>query len=71
MKVSAKDLKAGDVMCVGGQIGEFERLLKGKVVYRPFGVIGTRCRTPRPAGLGQLCAEVRVERNQRWVEVTK
>lgn len=65
MSVKASDLKPGDVMCVGGQIGEFVGLFgkRKEICYRPFGGGSTRVRDVR---LGVL-----VERNQRWVQVTK
>lgn len=70
MSVSIKQLKKGDVMCVGGQIGVFVRRSGKQVVYRPFGCDSTRERLPNSTAYG-LFPVVRVERDEQWVEVTK
>lgn len=69
MKVRIKELEPEDVMCVGGQIGEFVRLSRTEVVYRPYGCKSTRGGTPKNTSYGELYPVVRVERDKQWVEV--
>lgn len=73
MSVRAADLKAGDVMCVGGQIGEFVSVTgkRKAICYRPFGCDSTRHGYPGIVYHHDPARGVRVERDQEWVKVTK
>lgn len=72
--IPADDLVPGDVMCVGGQIGTFVSLRdsgkKKAVCFRPFGCDSTRLGYPGIVYRDEA-RNVRVERNEQWVRVTK
>lgn len=75
MSVRARSIEEGEVLCVGGQIGECMKVTKDRksLRFRPFG--GSRVRLIKVPTAGYISLRneylVRVERYKQWVGVTR